>query len=83
MLPAKAKKKVTRDLRKAGVTPANVTEELRTKNAPIAFVAEPAPNSSSPSPERTKKLSPWLQHVMKDNNCSLKEAMKLASKSYN
>ena len=40
----------------------------------------------SPSPERTKKLSPWLQHlmkVMKDNNCSLKEATKLASKSYN
>ena len=39
----------------------------------------------SPSPERTKKLSRWLQHVMKvmkDNNCSLKEAMKLASKSY-
>ena len=35
------------------------------------------------SPER--KLSPWVQHVMKvmnENKCSLKDAMKLASKTY-
>ena len=41
--------------------------------------------SRSPSPERPKKLSPWVQHlmkVMKEKNCSLKEAMKLASSSY-
>ena len=41
--------------------------------------------SRSPSPERSPKLSPWVQHVMKvmkDKQCSLKEAMKLASSSY-
>ncbi len=37
------------------------------------------------SSERTTKLSPWVQHVMKvmkEHNCSLKNAMKMASKSY-
>ena len=52
---AKAKKKVTRDLRKAGVTPANVTEELRTKKAPTAFVAEPAPNPRTLPRDRPAK----------------------------
>jgi len=48
-------KKVTRDLRKAGVTPANVTEELRTKKAPTAFVAEPAPNPRTLPRDRPAK----------------------------
>jgi transposase InsO family protein len=52
---AKAKKKVVRDLRKAGVNPANVTEEERKKQAPTAFVAEPAPNPRTLSRVRPAK----------------------------
>jgi hypothetical protein len=48
-------KKVKRDLRKEGVTPANVTEEQRKKQAPAAFVAEPAPNPRTLPRERPTK----------------------------
>jgi hypothetical protein len=37
------------------------------------------------SPDRTTKLSPWVKHVMKvmkEHNCSLKEAMELAKKTF-